>query len=106
MMKVDESFDNKSVAISVGDVVELSLAENPTTGFRWILASSGTPICELKADHFVAAGQKPGEGGRRNFTFLVREAGEAMIALHSRRKWADADAGRDFTLNVRATAPS
>jgi inhibitor of cysteine peptidase len=104
MMKVDESFDNKSVTIPVGDTLELSLAENPTTGFRWTLASSGTPICDLKTDEFVAAGQKPGEGGRHIFTFLVSQAGEASIALHSRRKWADADAGRDFTLNVRATA--
>jgi inhibitor of cysteine peptidase len=103
-MKVDESFDNKSVTIPVGDTLELSLAENPTTGYRWTLANSGTPICVLKADDFVAAGPKPGEAGRHNFTFLVGQAGEAKIALHSGRKWADADAGRDFTLNVRATA--
>jgi inhibitor of cysteine peptidase len=105
-MKVDESFDNKAVTIPVGGTLELSLAENPTTGFRWTLASSGTPICALKSDDFVAAGQKPGEGGRHNFTFLVGQAGESTIALHSRRNWADADAGRDFTLNVRATASS
>lgn len=103
-MKVDESFDNKSVTIPVGDMVELSLAENPTTGFRWTLASSGAPICELKADDFVPSGQKPGEGGRHNFSFLAKQPGEAAITLHSRRKWGDADAGRDFTLNVRATA--
>jgi inhibitor of cysteine peptidase len=105
-MKIDESFDNKSVTISVGDLLELSLAENPTTGFRWTIASSGAPICALKADDFAPAGQKPGEGGRHNFTFQVGQAGEAKIALHSGRQWGDSGAGHDFTLNVRATAPS
>ena len=104
-MKADESFDNKSITISVGDTLELSLAENPTTGFRWMLASSGAPVCALKGDDFVPAGQKPGEGGRHNFTFLVGQAGESTITLHSARKWAGPDGGRDFTLNVRATAP-
>jgi inhibitor of cysteine peptidase len=104
-MKVDESSDNNAVTVPVGDTIELSLAENPTTGFRWTLASSGAPVCALKGDDFVpAAGQKPGEGGRHNFTFLVCQAGESTITLHSARKWAGGDGGRDFTLNVRAAA--
>ena len=103
-MKIDESFDNKSVTLPVGDTIELSLAENPTTGYRWTLARAGSPICELKGDEFVSPGQKPGEGGTHNFTFAVRATGETSIALQSRRKWADTDAGRDFTVNVRATA--
>ena len=103
-MRIDESFDNKSVTLPVGETIELSLAENPTTGYRWTLASPGAPVCELKDDEFVSPGQQPGGGGKHNFTFAVRQAGEATIALKSARKWADADAGRDFTVNVRATA--
>jgi inhibitor of cysteine peptidase len=103
-MRIDESYDNKSVTLPVGDTIELSLAENPTTGYRWTLASPGAPICELKGDEFVSPGQKPGESGTHNFTFAIREEGQATIALKSARKWADADAGRDFTVNVRATA--
>jgi inhibitor of cysteine peptidase len=105
-MKIDQSFDKRSVTVPVGDTIELSLPENPTTGFRWSLVGNGTPVLELKADDFVASGRTPGASGTRSFTFPVRQAGNATISLRSQRKWGDADTGQDFTLNVRATAPN
>ncbi|HEY4263925.1 MAG TPA: protease inhibitor I42 family protein [Micropepsaceae bacterium] len=103
-MKIDQNFDARSVTIPVGEAIELSLPENPTTGFRWALIGTGAPVCALKADDFVPSSQKPGAGGTHNFTFLAHQSGETTISLRNRRKWGDADTGRDFTLNVRVSS--
>lgn len=105
-MKIDQSFDNRSVTIPVGETIELSLPENPTTGYRWSIIGNGAPICELKNDDFSPADQKPGAGGTRGLGFAVRKAGEVTITLRNQRKWGGADTGNDFTLNVRAVAPN
>jgi inhibitor of cysteine peptidase len=103
-MNIDQSFDERSVTIPVGETIHVSLPENPTTGFRWALVGSGAPVCELKSDDFVPDSRVPGAGGTHHFTFLARQAGEATLSLRNQRKWAGADAGHDFTLNVRASA--
>jgi inhibitor of cysteine peptidase len=103
-MKIDQNFDKRSVTVPIGETVELSLPENPTTGFRWTLVGKGSPVCELETDDFVPSSQNPGAGGTRNFTFLTRQAGDATISLRNQRKFGDADTGRDFTLNVHASA--
>ena len=105
-MKVDQTFNNRSVTIPVGDMLELSLAENPTTGFRWTIINAGEPVCELETDSFVPSGRNPGQGGTRSFVFCVRKTGEGKITLRNRRKWGDADSGQGFSLNVRATPPT
>jgi inhibitor of cysteine peptidase len=101
-MKIDQSFDKRAVTVPPGDTIALSLPENPTTGYRWNLVGTGAPVLELKTDDFAPLGSNPGAGGTRSFTFVVRQAGDATIALRNQRKWGDADTGRDFTLNVRA----
>ncbi|HXJ01828.1 MAG TPA: protease inhibitor I42 family protein [Micropepsaceae bacterium] len=106
MTKVDQSFDNRTVTISVGGTIELALKENPSTGFRWALTETGTPICELKTDGFTPTSQNPGAGGTRALTFLVRQAGETTIALRNQRRWGGAEQGGTFTLHVRATTAS
>jgi inhibitor of cysteine peptidase len=103
-MKIDQSFDKRSITVPLGDTIELSLPESPTTGFRWTLADPGAPVLVLKSDDFVPSGPNPGAGGTRKFAFVVSQAGDATVSLRNQRKWGDADTGRDFTLNVRATA--
>ena len=103
MTKVDQSFNNRSVTVPVGGMLELDLKENPTTGYRWTLTGPGTPVCELKTDDFVPAGRALGAGGTRSFTFAIRQAGEATLSLSNVRSFGGADAAGGFTLHVRAT---
>jgi predicted secreted protein len=84
--------------------LELHLKENPTTGYRWTLADTGTPVCVLKEDEFKPESPKPGAGGIRTLTFTVRQTGESAISLRHQRKWGGADAAGEFTVHVRATA--
>ena len=47
MMQVDRSYNEREVTVAIGEVVEISLAENPTTGFRWELRVKPEPACSL-----------------------------------------------------------
>jgi hypothetical protein len=55
MQAISESFDGKTVDLSVGQVIELRLKENPTTGFRWQLRRDGTPACRITEDFIEPA---------------------------------------------------
>ena len=104
-MIVDQSFNDQTVTLQVGATLELALAENPTTGYRWTISDAGAPVVHLQSDNFVSGGTKPGTGGTHTFRFEISKPGEATIQLRSQRKSAGANMGDDFTLHIRATVP-
>ena len=42
-MQIDEASDGQQVALETGEVLQVDLNENPTTGFRWAVDSAGEP---------------------------------------------------------------
>ena len=44
-MVVDQSYSGQTLDLPFGQVMELRLAENPTTGYRWTFLSNGEPSC-------------------------------------------------------------
>jgi predicted secreted protein len=50
MISVDQNFNGQTVDLPVGQVMELRLAENPTTGYRWTFVRDGKPVCVVVAD--------------------------------------------------------
>ncbi|MBX6321952.1 MAG: protease inhibitor I42 family protein, partial [Rhodospirillaceae bacterium] len=63
MLTIDEGLDGRVVTLPAGGRFEIRLAENPTTGFRWMLLADGAPGCEPAGDGFTASGTRPGQGG-------------------------------------------
>lgn len=101
-LKTNESSDGTEVALSVGDLLELDLAETPTTGFRWKLSGSPTPGCVLEADGLRAPDTlQPGRPGRHWWKFRAAEPGAWHIVLDYGRSWASAPPARRFSLTVR-----
>jgi inhibitor of cysteine peptidase len=102
MERFDESAQGREIELAEGQEFELTLVENPTTGFRWRVAADGSPACSLVSDEFRAPDEaRPGQGGSRAWRFRAVRAGECRIALSYSR--AGGDAARDFTLRVRVT---
>jgi predicted secreted protein len=100
MEQLDEGADGREIELAAGDEFELTLGENPTTGFRWRVAADGSPACALVADEFRAPGEaRPGQGGSHAWRFRAERAGESRIELSYAR--AAGDAARTFTLRVR-----
>src|SRR5438094_5784080 len=104
-MQVDERASGSSVDLGVGQTLEVRLAENPTTGFRWQIEADGRPACTLTSDLYEAASGPPGSGGTRVLAYRGTSPGECTIALAYRRSWeAAASAAQTFMLRVRVVA--
>ena len=104
MVQVDESQDGNEIELLMGEPFEIRLAENPTTGFRWVLESGGAPACILVEDLYQAPVATPGAGGIHRWWFQPAQIGEGSIGLCYRRSWeGQGAAARTFSLRVRVT---
>ena len=102
MVEIDKSYDGREVTLSVGDVAELTLAENPTTGYRWAFAAKPEPACKIVSDTFEPGTSAPGAGGTHRWQFQAVSSGSGTVEMQYRRSWEkDAAAGQTFKLNIR-----
>ena len=98
-----EADDRRTVAIDAGETLEVRLASNPTTGYRWALAS---PVEHLdlvggNASFEPPATALPGAGGHEIFLFRAKTAGRAAIELRYARTWeTEAAPARVYRLTV------
>jgi predicted secreted protein len=102
MLLLDDSAAGQAVHLAVGQVIELRLAENPTTGFVWSVVRDGAPACAVISEGFAAPqAAPPGQGGRKTWRIEGRQAGDCDILLVNRRPFEPRGAQRDFVLHVR-----
>lgn len=105
MTRVDETHSGQTIREAVGETIELSLGERPTTGHLWEVVSGGDPVCSLQGSSFAPSSGRPGAGGVRRWTFRVDRPGDAEIALVYRRPWEKAARDREFHIRVRGLTP-
>src|SRR5947209_8320878 len=98
-MQVDESASDSTIDLGLGHTLEVRLAENPTTGYRWQTESDGSPTCVLTSDTYETVGSRLGTGGTRILVFRAARVGTGHIMLANRRAWEAA--ARTFTIEVR-----
>lgn len=102
MERLDQSADGREIELAAGQEFELTLDENPTTGFRWRVTADGSPACALVKDEFRAPDEgRPGQGGSHVWQFRADRAGQGRIEMSYAR--AAGDAARTFTLRLRVT---
>ena len=104
MMQVDETQNGNGIELLMGEPFEIRLTENPTTGFRWALESSGAPTCIRIEDYYETSTVTPGAGGSHCWRLRANQIGESRIELCYRRSWeGQGAAARTFSLRVRVT---
>ena len=104
MLHIDEAFLDQTVRLSIGQVIELHLKENPTTGFRWSFAADGRPSCAVIGDSFEQYKSPPGAGGDHAWGIKAVRAGACHLELLYRRPYEpDAPPARTFALDVQVT---
>jgi inhibitor of cysteine peptidase len=87
-ISADKSYDGRSIELRVGDGVQLLLAENPTTGYRWEFVKKPEPPCVIVSDVYVAdAGGAIGSGGAHEWAFRAVSTGTGPVSLAYRRPW-------------------
>ena len=101
MINVDEHSSGGEVSLAAGDTLQISLTENPTTGFRWHLQSEAQPTIKLVKSSFEPGTSATGRGGIHRWQFQAVRAGTGKIKLEYRRPWEqDSPPGRTFILSV------
>jgi predicted secreted protein len=93
-------------ALSTADEVVLRLAENPTTGYRWVVTQSGTGQLDVLEDRYGpgAASAAPGAGGERVVRLVARRPGDVRLEAVLARAWESGQAPMDrrvYALVVR-----
>lgn len=99
--------DNGTAAnIAVGRRFQIRLAENPTTGYRWLDPEFDKACLRLESADFVAhAGGGVGGGGIRQFEFSVTAPCRTTIRLVNKRPWeTNATPQKTFALTVVGTS--
>jgi inhibitor of cysteine peptidase len=100
-VRVGENDSGQEIALRIGQILEIRLPENPTTGFRWRHGSRGEPACVLDGDSFEPMEGPPGTGGANRWLFRAERVGVSAIELFYERKWEqERKAARIFRLRV------
>jgi inhibitor of cysteine peptidase len=98
---ISASQSGSSVQVRVGDEIVVSLDENPTTGYRWAIDSSGEPtLAPIGSSYEPSAGGGMGGGGQRTFRFRAVAAGQAGLRLVLRQEWQPDTATEQFEIQT------
>jgi inhibitor of cysteine peptidase len=109
MISIDDSFDGRSITLSVGEMIEVTLTENASTGYRWAAPVDrhldGDDVLREVQREPEAQDLRPGTPGVRRFHFEALSAGSTELHLEYRRSWeSSAKVARTFQLRIKVRA--
>jgi len=99
------------VDLRVGETLEISLSENASTGYQWMISAESAQkldkVLRERESSVEGAGGTPGKPGVRHFNFEALGPGTAELELEYRRSWEAGKApARRFSLHVRVQPAS
>jgi len=99
---VTDADNGKTVTIKMGDVLEVRLHANPTTGFAWYLEKQSTPLLKLTGQTQTQTPQGVlGAPVVQIFEFAPKATGTGVLLLHYVRSWMNPDPNEEqFSLHV------
>ena len=111
MVQADESFNGRQIELYVGETLIISLSENASTGFQWIIPpESAHNFAKILHERKAAAegtADPLGKPGVRRFSFEASKPGRVELELHYRRLWETAkQPARKFKVRIRVRPAS
>lgn len=105
MIQVDSTFNGREVALQVRQTLKVSLSENTSTGYQWVippeLKSKLAPILREREEVVEPPDGPPGRPGVRLLYFEAVAPGRANLEIHYRRPWeSNKLPARKFKLRV------
>ncbi len=85
-IQLSEADSGHAASVSIGDTVEITLPEIPTTGYQWAwtLPAGARPVL----DEYVAAPPgRPGQGGQRRLVLELGRPGRHRVLAELARPW-------------------
>jgi inhibitor of cysteine peptidase len=102
MITIDQTFADRHLDLGVGEVIELRLKENRTTGYRWDFVSNGSPACAVVSDRSLASSDRMGQPGEHLWQLRGAEPGSCEIALRYARSFeTDKPPAQSFRLHIQ-----
>ena len=102
IVTLQEQDHGRTLRLTTGDQLIVTLKTQPGTGYAWNLAPDSTPLLELHGKPEMHSG--PGTAGRTDritFRFIVRTKGEGKLELHYLRSWEKKAPLRVFQLQIK-----
>jgi inhibitor of cysteine peptidase len=95
--------NGQGITVKLGTVFAVDLPENPTTGYRWQVASDDG--LKLAEDKYESSAERPGAGGVRHLRFQAAKKGDSQIHAELRRVWeTEVPPVKTWSLRVRVQA--
>jgi inhibitor of cysteine peptidase len=97
-----------NVAVQAGGQVTITLAENPTTGYRWTfkLSPGLTPVSSTFSGPSPSPSPLMGAGGTRTYVVQVDQSGVYAVRAAYARPWESRMPAKTFTVQIFAPPPS
>jgi predicted secreted protein len=92
-MNLTREQSGETIALHQGEVVVLSLLENPSTGYRWTFAADGMDVAE--GGYAAPAPGAVGGGGTRTVRLVAKRVGDAVVTATLQRSWEDSSKAVD-----------
>lgn len=100
---LDSEDDGTTVAVEVGDIIQVVLKGNPTTGYSWSAALSDDDAAlleQLGEPVYVPDSDLVGAGGMYTFTFRAAADGVATLRLEYARPWESVPPQETYEVTV------
>jgi len=101
MITIDKSYNGKKILAQKGDIIELQLDENPTTGYIWKINSFDNKHLNYLENKYQKSIEAIGAGGIRTFSFEAIDKGSGELHVSLGNPWEqDAEDSLYVTINV------
>jgi predicted secreted protein len=96
-----------TIQATKGSLVDVSLAENASTGYSWRCTWEPTEgVALVRSAYARPAGSMMGAGGTRHFLLLVSQPGKTTVTLQYGRWWDGGDRKEPQSFTIEAKADS
>lgn len=75
--------------VTVGEVLEVRLPANPTTGYRWQVTTAALLLQQQGGAVYQSETQRSGAGGLTSFIFSATTPGNGLLELAYQRPWEE-----------------
>ena len=96
--------NGREISVRVGDVISVSLSDNPTTGYRWRIASIDEKALTRAGDEFHGEGSGVGTGGTATWTFTARHPSTTRLEFAKSRSWQQESPTERFSIDLKIAA--
>ena len=86
-LMLQESDAGRAIEVERGRKVTIRLQANPSTGYRWSVASTGEALEQSGEPFHAAESSMRGAGGGEYWSFMPVRAGKQELRFEYRRPW-------------------